>query len=1071
MAPEYTETSSVGSMTDSNTPELITNAAISSTNVAEAGSVKSRAVSCETQPGDQHNDTWGMQPSTIVSYHGGSDDTSSTTSDAVHVDVMSNDAQTSLDGDTQIKSCPASNQAKMHACSDEQYDTVSPSSTGSCGSDALDEAVTDAPGQGSSGTSLFSRPPSPELSDEPIAIDVRFDDVCTPDEITQAPSSTNITTSLDVSQSPVQGDQNNDAMSEPDTSELDNRRASKSDFSPKSFASSTASTVASASSMSAPHEQSYGTSDEIMEIEPEMDSSVDIQPVAESQPHTHTDEFATSKVDFRTLNPSLRPQYRVDLPRSNQITRSSMGMAEWDTYIPTAETYTTGSASEPWNTDDMLDFKQTKSRVTELERDDPHSSTTCDRSPKRPQGPAKFEFFGSVNPHQDVDEMAQQTVPASRSRPSLTADTSSVPAKPFELVAVASAYPQFICVNIPLNNNNSCDAAEAEVMPGQYGADQTHNDNAHPFSLLRETGRRLHTYRPNLHTIAALVVEERNMTKGESTDSDPDGIDTSFIPQAVRQHAESQKKNRQAATQGNSQRGKKPKKSKKKKKTGRLNKERACVEKVLQPANEDVVDIPHTLYKPEEKIADSELPKDGCEQDFASKRSSKNKGTRRHRRQKKSQDVQIEQPVLATSMPVDEQTPEKHGFISGETGGVEDTEIEGCSCSESPADHCDEELNAKPLEDAFTMECAVTILEPPQDPSTNVLEAADDHVKSSVSDAGTETITHSTCHSAVEAAQNETNDDALNETPAPSEEDETMSTKGNLPVTVHDIITETTTDADTHDGDCHAAAAHEMIGQPSHLRKSTLTPILEEVEPETDASVNDAGVESYHLVTRLAASEPAALSSYREAMGSSTSPPSNVKAEDDMQLTQFVQQEPLQQRAIECYTDPAAYHEYPHPTQAYHHGSWPDYDAEPVPNYYHPMEPNGSYHYPFSNQLPEYYAPYYDYEPYSGYSQPQYFEPFYDQGCGFHNQLPLSRYEPNGYATPYRARISWQEWQPYAERYPGQPFGTRTHMKEQKNKPWYLQTLGYEEELEEEFETAEPTQRECTRRSCRKYGL
>lgn len=1068
--PEVTQASSIGRPADSDSPEPITNAAVSSTDVVEADSEEPRAVSCETEPGDHHTDTCGTHFSITASDSLVFDDTSSTKLDVMNVDALSNNAQTSQGGDTQVNSCPANDQPKMLARSVAPYDTVLPKLTGPCVPDP-DEAVTDAPGQGSC-TSLFSGPPSPRLSDEPIAFDVRFDEICSPEEITQAPSSTKVITSLEVSESPIQDDQNLDTMSEIDTSELDIRRTSESDFSPKSFASSTLSTVASASSISASHQQSYGTSDEVMEIEPGMDSFVDTQPVTDSQPHTPTDEVASSNVDFRTLNPSLRPPYRVEYPRSNQITCNSIGMAAWDTYRPTAETDTTEWASQAWTTHDMLDFEHKESRFTEFDNYKLDRSTACDRDPKRLQGPRKFESFVGANPHQNAHEVAQQKVPASLFRPSQSADTSIVPATPFERGAAASTHPQFYCVTIPLNNSNSSGAAEAEVMPDQYYAVQTYNVNAYPGATLQvKEDRRVHAYRHNLHTIAALVVEERNVTtcKSESTDSEPDVIDTSFIPQAVRQHAESQKKSRQAANQGSGQRGKKAKKSKKK--TGRTNKERACVEKVLQPAIEEAADIPDTMDKPEE-VTDSEMPKDGCEQDLVSKSRSKKTGQRRHRRQKKSQVTQVEQPVLATSTLLDDQTPEKHGIVISKTIGLQDTAIEDCSGSEAPADHCDEaELDTKPFEDASTMECAVITLEPPKDPSTVVLEAADDHVKRSVSDADTEAITLPTCHNAVEAGQDDTHVDASEASTVQPEEDENMSAEGTLPVTVHDTIAETTTDEDTHDGDFHTAAAYEMAGPPIYPGKSTLTPILEEVEPETHSSVNGAGVESCQTVTCLAAPEPAAPSCYREAMGAGISTSTNVEADGDMQLTHFVQDEPRQQTAIEYYAEPAAYQGYPHPTQAYNYGTWPNYDPEPVPNYYHPMEPNDAYHYPFSNQLPEYYTPYYDYEPYVGYSQPQYFEPFYDQNYEFCTQLPLSRYEPNGYATPRRLQVSWKEWQPYAERYPGQPFGRRTHMKEQEDKPWYLQTLGYEEELEEEFEAGNPTQRERTRRSCRKYGL
>lgn len=980
LAPE--ETIAFDGMIDSNTPDLTTDASISSPIIAEVLSDKACAVSCDTEPGDQHDDTWEPQSSITMSDSGGSGNTSPSTPDLGHFDVISNDAQTSQDSDTHMHSYEEGNQAKMLACSVGHHNAVLPISAGPCGLNASVDAISGAPVQGDS-TSLCSAPPSSQLSHEPITSDTRSDNVCTPDKTTEASSSIKVITPVEVSQSPIQGDQSLDVISELDTSELDIRCASESDFSPKSSASSTASSVASASSVSAPYEQSVSTS--------EMDS------IAHSQPLTPTDEVASAKVDFRSLNCSIRPQYRVEYPRSTQITCINMNMTEWYTHRPTAEADAAEWVSQAWTHDNILDFDGKKGRYGNLEKDEYDRSTECDEDLGNLQGRANYSALGSGDPHGDVHDTVHYKVPESLSKPSMIAHTSLRPATTCDRVAAAFP-PEYFCMTISMNNNNNkaSDTGQSMFMPDQYGAAQAYNGNTYPRAISQDKeDRRVHTYRHNLSTITALVVEERNVTKSEpnhstsdpevpiehSTDSEPDVIDIDFIPQAVRQHAESQKKSRQAANQGSSQRGKKPKNSKKK--TGRLNKERACIEKVLQPTNEEAIDQPETSENPTGKVTDSRLPKDGYEQDLTSKTASKKKQKRRLRRQQMSQDAQIEQPVAPTCTSIDEQMRTSGGANSDETSGLQGID------TESPAQ---------------------------------------DGIKA----------------------------DAMEPSPVQTEQHETTSTRSDLATTVHD----TTTDGDTRGVECHTVAAHEVWGEPSPLRKQTLTPILEEVEPESDSPINDAGDGSCHMATRLVGPEPAALASAGDTMST------------HMQLTRFVQQEPPQEGVIEYCTDLTAYHEYPHPPQAYNEGTWPNYGPAPLTNYhYHHMEPAISYQYPFSHQLPEDQTPYYDYEPYASSEQTQYFEAFYDQYYRFCHQVPLSRYEPFGYATPRLLQVSWQEWQPYAERYTGQPFGIRTHRKEQKDKPWHLQTLGYEEELEEEFETGDPTQRERTRRSCRKYGL
>lgn len=668
--------------------------------------------------------------------------------------------------------------------------------------------------------------------------------------------------------------------------------------------------------------------------------------------------------DFLSLGSSLRPQSQVDFPSSNEITNSSMSSANSATFSPkTSGAYATKLASELWFTGDVVRSKQKKSSVTRAENYGPQRSTTC---------------------NQDAKELGE--IPASLSRSYSNTASSSVPPaeNSSQSIEPARTHP-FYCFTFSINSKNvPYDREAAKAQLEQCRTDQNISDDAYHRALSRdEEDRRLHTYKPNIHTIAALVVEERNMTNSKSidcpsdpqfpiepsSDSDTDVIDTSFIPQSVQQHAESQKKGRQAANQRGSQRGKRAKKSRKN--TGRLNKERLCVEKVLQSANEEMVDTPETSDMAEVKAADLSLPKGGGEKNSVNESSSKKKGKRRTRRHNASQATQMERQILSAHTSLDEETHEVQ----------------------------------------------------------------------------------------VSSHQNTS-----------------------LPDMSHDTTDETLTNGVTFGGDCHTAAALEDVGQPGLLRKQVLSPVheteIEEViDPQAQASsTNGAGTESCQKATPSSALEQALPSLSSDTKSTSISKSVNVEPQAYEQLKNQVQQpvqqsQKPQQRTVVCIKS-SPFHEVVSQPLTYDHGVWRQYTPETNPDYYQPTTQNLSYHHPSSNQMPAYCTPAYNYDPHEPIPEPRYFEPFYGQDWGFyHDQLGRPRYDPNAYATPSRTPISWREWKPYAERRVGQPFGTREHRIEEKDKPWYLQPLVYEEEKEEEYQSGEATYEECKLRSYRKYGL
>lgn len=1087
LAPKDTETSFIGSMSCSDATKLAENDVTFSPNVTEADRVELNPVRFKTESDNTHIDASDKQANVTVSAPIRFEDPIPRILDSADVDVMSNDTRTSKYSDTHVTSCSVSIQPKMRTRLPEQNNKPSITSTMPWAPDTSDELATDAPGL-INYNAPFAMPPSSEVDKELIGIDTRFDEVCTTDNITQSLYPDMILTSTEVLQSPVQAEQNLDAFSEFDASESDVYRASVSNSSPKSITSSIASTVASTSSMSAPHEERHISSEKSMENNARENSSVDSQSVDISQPQAPTGTFGYSELDFRSLGSSLRPRFQVEFPASNEITSSSMSLADSNIRRPIAGSYTTQLASQPWFAGDMLLFEQTKSGVTEPNKYGPQRSTACNHDIKTFESLAKLEPRGSANPHHDVYEIKQDKVPASLSRPYPSIESPSVPpaALSAQPVEAARTHP-FFCFTFSMNSKNEpCDREVAKVPLDQCRTDQTIRANGCPRALSRdEEDRRLHTYKPNAHTIAALMVEERNMTKRSlnhspsdvrvpaehTADSEPDVIDTSFIPQAVQQHAESQKKkSRQAADQRGSQRGTKAKKLKKN--TGRLNKERLCVEKVIQSANEEVVDTPEKADMAEEEFTDLSFPKDGWEGDSMSKRTSKKKERRRLHRQKASQTTQTEQQSSSTHKIEVSSSPT--------TISLQGTDIEDHLCTEVTSDHgAEAQHDTKSLENSTKMDLAPATPELPKSTGVDIVEVTGHQVEISISDTDNGAIPQESVgsiHHAVEAVPEVTSVDALETTPIRRKDHDTTSTASNLPDTTHDITTETTSDGDTVGGDCHTAAALEDVGQCGLLGNQVLTPIHEteadeSVEPQAHSIIEDAVVEPCQLATPSSAPELAGPSLPSDDTGTSNSQTIDVQPKAHMQLKHYVQQ-PLQQSPI-GYIKPGPFHEFIPQPLAYNDGVWPDYGPrEPIPNYHHPMEQNVSHRYPFTNQLTAYCTPAFNYDLHASIPEPRYFEPFYGQDWGFyHDHLGRPQYDPNAYTTASRAPMSWREWKPYAERGVGQPFGTHEHRLEEKNKPWYLQPLVYEEEKEEEFQTGEPTHEECMLRSCRKYGI
>lgn len=198
-------------------------------------------------------------------------------------------------------------------------------------------------------------------------------------------------------------------------------------------------------------------------------------------------------------------------------------------------------------------------------------------------------------------EPQRRGVPASPAGPAdeATAGTEAQEDRPVTVIRMSQA----LYLALILQEMEKKKEVAAKDRPDQQPAANTHEVDACISGLSRDgkKGGCVRAYRPDLHTIAALVVEERNMTGRSELSSDSssprvtgeerdaastDVIDTSFISRTVQQHEASLKRRKKANEQrSSSHSGKRAKKLKKK--TGRMNKERRLLaEKALQSTND-----------------------------------------------------------------------------------------------------------------------------------------------------------------------------------------------------------------------------------------------------------------------------------------------------------------------------------------------------------------------------------------------------------------------------------------------------------------------------------------------------
>lgn len=185
----------------------------------------------------------------------------------------------------------------------------------------------------------------------------------------------------------------------------------------------------------------------------------------------------------------------------------------------------------------------------------------------------------------------QRAVPSSLSRPTKENET----VQESQVLQVICVPPSlYIALISQCLDGGRIEAASVKAQHDQCEATQTQRDDGSAVTA-SVSGRynQVRAYTPDPHTIAALMIEERNKNdSGLNAVEKPmaagiAGMDINFIPQRVQEHAMARQKCSARVEPSGPATVKKGKKLKKK--TGRANKQRLCVEKVLRSTSDETV--------------------------------------------------------------------------------------------------------------------------------------------------------------------------------------------------------------------------------------------------------------------------------------------------------------------------------------------------------------------------------------------------------------------------------------------------------------------------------------------------
>lgn len=915
---------------------------------------------------------------------------------------------------------------------------------------------------------------TPELTDSSLMLDLTGNQICMRPNTTHTfPSSTNIPLldqpeSSSLSKAPIS------LRADIDTAKVDSHRDASPSYSVSSTASSMSTLTASSSSSPASNEERMLMSTSSMDAEQGKNSLF------------HSEAAICSLPRRPVPKPILSDYYASNAPKpSPETSRQRSEMLR-----------SPHSLSVSWQPSQRLDSKGTNAIDTNFMDCGPSAPEftagvqQCGMSAphsRHIEASTSAEQFGSNNPYLADHESSQSLVKADKIVPisvaNLSQDTSTISSslrqsQDFRVVPV----PQATHLLIFLQNNKraveQAAVAETAVDQGRVTQVQTGEMCAATSSQCERSGRNLNLYRPDLHTIAALVVEERNINEngagragrdGCDVTAESVGIDNSFIPKAVQQHASSQKKRNEADVRRQS---KSPKQGKKlKKKTGRMNKERLCAEKVLLPTTENLTHNDsinrHVLPTVKETRADAKIIGKICtrepqaediRRDMTEKKPLKKKKGK-HRRQV-ARGAHLEQEVVSKSKSIhNEQQPRKKSVNTAYPAFV--PEAATTKAGEQSAIMGSKEVAV--LSKSFSQVVVTTIVSP-----KGQLDDSD----------GTDTA-QETYGVLVNVAQ--PLNSAVDTLPQAAD-------KGDLVVALATFNHETkATDdyagstIDEPDGNQASLKEESMVTSQAQGVKSS-----DIVEPRSQVPCNDSedklcGTEVLSIAPELVAESP----SSSDTASTNVPPHFDVESHVHTLLTRSMQQQQQQQyqqqenhhSVHERAKQGPIHHHFVAPPLAYNDGPWAPYNPYLFPEHW-PMYPAGGATglYPFSDQLPEYFPPHCDYPPYAWFPQPQYYESCCDQGYyDFEGQLPPG-FEPHVAAA---AAASYcgprpEELKPAPEVWKNTSCGGESSGyvdPPSTRKTWYLQPLVYEEEKERAFEARGPSNRMRLMKVCRKYGL
>ncbi|KAJ4417529.1 hypothetical protein N0V82_006088 [Gnomoniopsis sp. IMI 355080] len=1011
--------------------------------------------------------------------------------------------QTPVDSDRQLSSSLGADRRNADLDHTDKYDPSLFEPANTRGSIASERPLSKLPRSDKSMAPNSLRPQE-EVIDRSLVLGLPLESFYTPSDNTKAPGSHVPITQVGISQPPSLLETNFSATTAPDPDGIGSHRDGLSNYSPSFHTSNIPSTVALKSSLPASPTKVVSLPARDLSARRRNDFGVEFQPTTASLPRQRIDEMACCEQKYHPVLHSCLNKPTKHLPILDQATRPAVSkliaQGNDEQAADGYDTSSSSSSSECSNTETRTYktalpaahrspsawhiHEKPKVNATQLrdcEHDDCATTAQHGMFPLPPGNPGTL-FDANQVENNISDEPAgennnlvvrpDRSVPTSLSGPAENAFAPNTGAERSDPLAVFDL-PEPGLLILWINQKRAADAAVATATSECSHVVQGQDSPYASVTSQGEKSEHVHRYRPNLHTVAALIVEERNTSErlrtgrqhGDSRSEEPKtseikSIDTTFIPRTVQQHAESQKKRPETVDRRNAHR---TRRSKKQKKTGRVNKERLCTEKVLQSANED------------------------AEHDLTGEKPLKKKTKRRQ--QRTSHGLCADQQLTATAIPAFDQTCKEQVADMNRAEDSKGSKVSLCSTTQTvpkatPApvhghECAQDELGLESLHHDVSQFDVVMA-------SERALESAVNQLGETLGQPEDLTAINTVAISR-ESQPNEANDSAATaqfSTAETSSKAALLEAGGEAPPRQKSMEPVVSPDdmshAGTIRGDSSKTVTHDAVHEDVPVKEQPLGSD-QSWQDESSMQSQQPQKPGYSEFTNAATDEScnvaATCNPPELVVASPSSSDTSTNGPPSFDVEAHVQN--LFKRSMQQQQQYHITREAPHqapfcapvpPAPVPNTGGWPHYAPETLPNYYHPIQPAGAGLYPFPDQLPEYFPAYYDYEPYAGFPQPQYYEPLYGQSYGYGCEYP-ARFEQNVSAASECAPTAEETLKPEGE-LDGRHCWEQRELEEfEEQKPWYLQPLVYEEEKEREFEAQGPSQRMRLMKVCRKYGL